>query len=74
MSTEAGTDWMGMGRTDFDEAAPNQLPVPAGPARIAATPDRFGTAALFGDPVPDSGPRREARERPGDADGHEELF
>ncbi|MGW6021195.1 hypothetical protein [Streptomyces sp. NPDC055099] len=72
MST--GTDWTDMGRADFDEAAPNQLPVPAGPARIAAAPDRFGTAALFGDPVPDSSPRPARREQPCDADGQEELF
>jgi hypothetical protein len=69
-----GKDWADMGRADFDAAAPNQLPVPAGPARIAATPDRFGTPALFGDPVPDSGPRQAGRKRPGDADGQEALF
>ncbi|MER6424016.1 hypothetical protein [Streptomyces sp. NPDC001137] len=32
-----------MGRADFDAAAPNELPVQAGPARIGAAPDRFGT-------------------------------
>ncbi|MFE4869432.1 hypothetical protein [Streptomyces sp. NPDC056682] len=72
MST--GKDWTDMGRADFDAAAPNQLPVPAGPARIAATPDRYGTPALFGDPVPEPARRRAGRERPGDIDGQDELF
>ncbi|MGW2719752.1 hypothetical protein [Streptomyces sp. NPDC001492] len=67
-------DWTVMGRADFDAAAPNELPIPADPARIAAVPDRFGTAALFGDTVPDPGPRRSGREQPGDVDGQEELF
>ncbi|MFE3185513.1 hypothetical protein ACFXKR_32245 [Streptomyces violascens] len=72
MST--GKDWADMGRADFDAAAPNQLPIPAGPARITAPPDRFGTPALFGDSVPEPAPRRAGREQPGDVDGQEELF
>ncbi|MBT2674697.1 hypothetical protein J7E95_28585 [Streptomyces sp. ISL-14] len=69
-----GKCWTQMGRADFDATAPNELPVQAGPARITAVPDRFGTAALFGDTVPDPGPRRSGREQPGDVDGQAELF
>ncbi|MER6543124.1 hypothetical protein [Streptomyces sp. NPDC001250] len=69
-----GKCWTQMGRADFDATAPNELPVQAGPARIVAVPDRFGTAALFGDTAPDPSPRRSGREQPGDIDGQEELF
>ncbi|MFD3667091.1 hypothetical protein [Streptomyces sp. NPDC058672] len=63
-----------MGRADFDEAAPNRLPVPAGPARIPAMPDRFGTEALFGEPTPGPRPRPGRPVAPGDVDGQDELF
>ncbi|GAA3851733.1 hypothetical protein GCM10022403_098970 [Streptomyces coacervatus] len=69
-----GKCWTQMRRADFDATAPQELPVQAGPARIAAVPDWFGTAALFGDTVPDRTPRRSGREQPGDVDGQEELF
>ncbi|MCX4666564.1 hypothetical protein OG453_07750 [Streptomyces sp. NBC_01381] len=70
----AGKCWTQMGRADFDSAAPNELPVHAGPVRIVAAPDRFGTAALFGDTFPDRSPRCSGHGQPGDADGQEELF
>jgi hypothetical protein len=73
VSTGTGKDWTDMGRADFDEAAPNQLPVAAGPVRIPAKPDAYGTTALFGEPTPGSRPRRDPV-RPGDADGQDELF
>ncbi|MGB8946512.1 MAG: hypothetical protein WCD21_40700 [Streptomyces sp.] len=74
MSTEAGKNWTVMGPADFDEAAPNHLPVSAGPARIPATPDRFGTEALFGEPTPGPRPRPGRPVAPGDIDGQDELF
>lgn len=74
MSAEAGKDWTGMGRADFDDTAPNQLPVPAGPAWIPALPDRFGTEALFGEPTPGPRPRPGRPLAPADVDGQDELF
>ncbi|MEN8656306.1 hypothetical protein ABCR94_38480 [Streptomyces sp. 21So2-11] len=74
MTAGTGKDWTGMGHAEFDESAPNQLPVPAGPVRIPAKPDAYGTAALFGEAVPEPQPRRERPVRPGDADGQDELF
>ncbi|MFE0058746.1 hypothetical protein [Streptomyces sp. NPDC059003] len=58
-------DWKEMGRADFDESAPLALAdegtARAG-ARVPATPDAYGTAALFGDetPVRRAAPRRRA--------------
>ncbi|GHF32984.1 hypothetical protein GCM10010218_12570 [Streptomyces mashuensis] len=63
------TDWRGMGRGDFDESAPLAL-VDERAARIGApvpaTPDTYGTAALFGDeaPVRRVAPRRTQAEKP----------
>ncbi|MEU9120139.1 hypothetical protein AB0C96_09795 [Streptomyces sp. NPDC048506] len=74
MSAGTGKNWTGMGRAEFDEAAPNQLPISTGPVRIPAKPDAYGTAALFGEPTPGPQPRRERPPRPGDADGQDELF
>ncbi|WP_328333465.1 MULTISPECIES: hypothetical protein [unclassified Streptomyces] len=57
------TDWTQMGRGDFDESAPlalvDERTARAG-ARVPAAPDACGTAALFGDDVPE---RRTARRR-----------
>lgn len=65
-----GRDWKQMGRADFDESEPLAL-VDEGAARagarVPATPDAYGTAALFGDerPVRTGAPRRRAqREQP----------
>lgn len=74
MSTRTGKHWTGMSRADFDEAAPNQLPVPAGPVRIPAKPDAYGTTALFGEPAPGPQSRRERPVRPGHTDSQDELF
>ncbi|GGW94748.1 hypothetical protein [Streptomyces noursei] len=47
-------DWRQMGRGDFDESAPlalvDERAARAG-TRVPATPDAYGTAALFGDEV-----------------------
>lgn len=58
-----GQDWSKMGRGDFDESAPLALVderVARAGARVPATPDAYGTAALFGDetPVRRAAPRR----------------
>ncbi|MEV4741638.1 hypothetical protein [Streptomyces sp. NPDC049555] len=65
-----GQDWTTMNRAAFDIQAPNELPVPAS-ARIMASPDRYGTPALFGDepPPPRTDPKKPARH-----EGQEELF
>ncbi|MFI6469907.1 hypothetical protein ACIBL5_06530 [Streptomyces sp. NPDC050516] len=69
----AGPDWSHMSRADFEPGAPSHLPVPAGPKRIPALPDTYGTEALFGEPVPPKPARREHR-RPGDIEGQDELL
>lgn len=63
--------WTAMTRGDFDETAPLQLPVPAGPAVVPAEPDACGTQALFGT---ETDPRRLGRTdrrpaAPADQDG-----
>lgn len=61
-----GRDWRQMGRADFDESAPLALvdehAARAG-ARVPATPDAYGTAALFGNETPArrTAPRRRAQ-------------
>ncbi|MFG2141909.1 hypothetical protein [Streptomyces sp. NPDC048650] len=61
-----GRDWNQMARADFDESTPLAL-VDEGTARagarVPATPDAYGTAALFGDetPVRSAAPRRRAQ-------------
>ncbi|MGG2460183.1 hypothetical protein ACO0M4_10235 [Streptomyces sp. RGM 3693] len=48
-------DWRQMERGDFDEAMPLTLVderAARAAARVPATPDAYGTAALFGDEVP----------------------
>ncbi|MFI0912541.1 hypothetical protein [Streptomyces abikoensis] len=59
-----------MGRAAFDAEAPNELPVPA-VVRVTATPDRYGTATLFGEAPP---PPRPAPKRAGAAEGQDALF
>ncbi|MFI1201684.1 hypothetical protein ACH4VR_19895 [Streptomyces sp. NPDC020883] len=63
-------DWRQMGRSDFDESAPlalvDERAARAG-ARVPATPDAYGTAALFGDEVPPArraAPRRAPSKEP----------
>ncbi|MEU7576797.1 hypothetical protein AB0B50_04245 [Streptomyces sp. NPDC041068] len=69
----AGPEWSGMQPTDFDHAAAYQLPVHA-PVRVPARSDRYGTEALFGDPVHDNRPSPRPTTRPGDIEGQDELF
>ncbi|MFP3991048.1 hypothetical protein U9R90_26980 [Streptomyces sp. E11-3] len=63
-------DWRRMGRGDFDESAPLALidkRVARAGARVLATPDEYGTAALFGDeeqPARQAAPRRTAVDEP----------
>ncbi|MGW2998797.1 hypothetical protein [Streptomyces sp. NPDC001155] len=72
-SASAGRDWAAMQRAEFDRDAPIELPVPTGRPRIPATPDAFGTEALFGDQVP--APQQRARPpQPGDSGGQDGLF
>lgn len=73
MSTTAGRDWAAMQRAEFDHDAPIELPVPAGPVRVPAAPDAFGTEALFGAPVP-APQQRGGPPKPGDVEGQDELF
>ncbi|MGC5042424.1 hypothetical protein ACLQ16_03805 [Streptomyces albidoflavus] len=64
-----GRDWRQMGRADFEVSAPLALvdasTARAG-ARVPATPDAYGTAALFGDEVPvrRAAPRRRVQVEP----------
>ncbi|WP_037818515.1 hypothetical protein [Streptomyces sp. NRRL S-146] len=65
-----GSDWSRMRRGEFDESAPltliDERAARAG-ARVPATPDAYGTAALFGDEVPPArraAPRRTRTEEP----------
>lgn len=62
-----------MVRADFELAAPNHLPTPTGPQRIPATPDAYGTQALFGEPVPPKA-SRSTRPQPGGIEGQNQLF
>ncbi|WP_435244296.1 hypothetical protein [Streptomyces sioyaensis] len=68
-----GHDWRQMGRGDFDASVPLSLvdedAARAG-VRVPATPDAYGTAALFGDetPVRRAAPRRRAQHEQPQAD------
>ncbi|MEV0374559.1 hypothetical protein AB0I10_33040 [Streptomyces sp. NPDC050636] len=66
--------WAAMSKAEFNEGAPNTLAVPFGPVRIAATPDAFGTSALFGEAPPPAAPHRRQAPEPGDIEGQNELF
>ncbi|WP_413100849.1 hypothetical protein [Streptomyces sp. Inha503] len=61
-----GPKWSQMGRAEFDGSAPLALIDEATArtgARVPATPDAYGTAALFGDEVPArrAAPRRKTQ-------------
>ncbi|MGG7574168.1 hypothetical protein [Streptomyces sirii] len=68
------TDWRQMGRADFDESAPltlvDERAARAAGARVPATPDAYGTAALFGEevPAPRTALRRRAQAEPPQVD------
>ncbi|MFF4408552.1 hypothetical protein ACFY1P_21690 [Streptomyces sp. NPDC001407] len=63
-------DWTSMGRAAFDAEAPNELPVPA-VVRVIASPDRYGTAPLFGEEPP---PPRPTAKQPAPDEGQDALF
>ncbi|WP_116211545.1 hypothetical protein [Streptomyces olivoreticuli] len=69
-TSPAQPDWTSMGRAAFDTEAPNEPPVPA-PVRIIAAPDRYGTAALFGEEPP---PSRPTAKQPAPNEGQDALF
>ncbi|GGX36271.1 hypothetical protein [Streptomyces noursei] len=73
-AASTGRDWAAMSRAEFDQDAAVELPISAGPVRIPAAPDEFGTQPLFGEPVPAPQPRPARALRPGDIDGQDELF
>ncbi|MFC4512154.1 hypothetical protein [Streptomyces ehimensis] len=62
--------WTSMSRAAFDPDAPNELHAPAA-ARIIASPDRYGTAALFGEEPP---PPRPTVKQPAPVKGQDALF
>lgn len=69
-----GRDWRQMRRADFDDSAPPALfdkTTGRAGARVPATPDAYGTAALFGDEIParQTAARRAAQREQPQADG-----
>lgn len=73
-SSRAPRDWAGMTTADFDAKAPLALPVPSGPARIAAAQHRTGTDALFGDEPAVAAAIRPPKLRRAPGTGQAELF